>query len=127
MHFDINPGSAEPIYRQIVRQVRQGAASGRLEVGEKLPSVRDLARAVVVNPNTIAKAYAELERDGIVATRKGMGTFVARRENPLKESEKRRRLIERIDALLTEAVHLGVSAKDLQRWIETRLADFDLT
>jgi GntR family transcriptional regulator len=127
VRFNIYPGSPEPIYRQIIQQIRRSVAAGRLNLGEKLPSVRDLARALVVNPNTVAKAYSELERAGILMTKKGTGTFVASRESPLKPSEKRRIVVEKIDALLTEAVHLGLNADELQRLLESRLEEFKLT
>jgi len=126
VHLDVNPGRPEPIYRQIVEQIRRGSASGRLAVGERLPSVRELATTLVVNPNTIAKAYTELEREGIVFTKKGAGTFVADCDNPLKASEKRRILVEKIDELLTAAVHLGFKEDDLRALIETRLKEFKL-
>ena len=126
MHLEVNPGRPEPIYRQIVEQIRRGVASGRLAVGERLPSVRELATTLVVNPNTIAKAYTELEREGIVFTKKGSGTFVAACENPLKASEKRRIVVEKIDDLLTAAVHLGLKEDDLRPLIETRLKEFKL-
>jgi DNA-binding transcriptional regulator YhcF (GntR family) len=74
--FNISPGSGSPIFRQIVDQVRLAAATGRLAPGDLLPSVRALAERLLVNPNTVAKAYGELSRDGIIETQQGRGVFI---------------------------------------------------
>jgi GntR family transcriptional regulator len=109
MRFSVNPSSAEPVYAQIVRQVREAMARGALSSGEKLPSVRDLALQLVINPNTIAAAYREMERAGLVHTQRGRGTFIAEISNPSSVAERRRLLQKHVDALLTEATHLGFS------------------
>jgi GntR family transcriptional regulator len=75
--FSLDPKSGVPIYRQIQDQVRYGIASGRLRPGEQLPTVRALAVELAVNPNTVIKAYTELERQGVLTTEQGSGTFVA--------------------------------------------------
>src|SRR5437868_15150437 len=75
--FQLNPSSGVPIYRQIQDQIRYGIASGRLSPGEQLPTVRALAVELGVNPNTVIKAYSELERAGILTTEQGSGTFIA--------------------------------------------------
>src|SRR5262249_36204508 len=75
--FSLNPNSGVPIYRQIQDQIRYGIASGRLQPGEQLPTVRALAVDLSVNPNTVIKAYTELERQGVLTTEQGSGTFVA--------------------------------------------------
>ncbi len=124
MRFHCDSTGRTPIYRQVIEQVREAVARGRLEPGERLPSVRQLSKELVVNPNTIARAYTELERDGVLHTRPGLGVFVAKPQAGLKAEVRKRRLNEIIDRLLTEAVHLGVSAEDLQALIAERLRQF---
>ena len=74
--FRIDAGSGVPIYRQLVEQVRRDVMLGRLEPGEQLPTLREVVDALTINPNTVVKAYAELEHEGLVVRRQGMGTFV---------------------------------------------------
>jgi GntR family transcriptional regulator len=124
MKFQFDVAARSPIYRQLADQIRQAAARGRLQEGERLPSVRQLARELVVNPNTIARAYTELERDGVLHTRPGLGVFVAKPQAALKADARRRRLGALIDRLLTEAVHLGVTAEELQKLIAERIQHF---
>ena len=78
MEFRIDPSSRLPIYRQLGSQLREAVARGSLQPEDRLPSVRELSRRLVVNPNTIARVYTELERQGILHTRPGLGVFVAR-------------------------------------------------
>jgi len=97
-----------PIYLQIVNQVKYLVACGRLGPGEELPAIRALAEQLLVNPNTVARAYMELERDGILAKRHGSGTYVSDTGSPLARKERIKILSERADALLAEAHHLNV-------------------
>ena len=120
MEFQIATSDREPIYRQLATQVREAIARGRLNPGDKLPSVRELSRTLVVNPNTIARAYTELEREGVLNTLQGKGVFVAAPALDLTKSARKRRLIEQIDGLLTEAVHLGFSQSELIMLIAER-------
>jgi GntR family transcriptional regulator len=106
IHISTNDGV--PIYQQIVNQVKYLVACGRLAPGEELPPIRVLAEQLLVNPNTIARAYMELERDGIVTKRHGSGTYVSDAGSPLARKERIRILSERADALLAEAHHLNV-------------------
>jgi GntR family transcriptional regulator len=124
MEFRLEASSRLPIYRQIVQQVRQGAARGQLKPGEQLPSVRELSRILVVNPNTIARAYVELEREGILNNQPGRGVFVAAPRAQLAKEVRRRRLIELVDKFLTEAVHLGFSEAEVQRLVAARSEQF---
>jgi len=119
--FHIDPSSGTPIYRQIVDQVRQAVASGVLRAGEKLPSVRDMAVELAVNPNTIAKAYQELERDGVIETPRGKGSYVADREDVLSEAERARQLSEVIHRLVAEAYRLRVPADRVLQLVRERL------
>ena len=108
MQIHISANDGVPIYLQIVNQVKYLVACGRLAPGEELPPIRALAEQLLVNPNTIARAYMELERDGIVAKRHGSGTYVSDAGSPLARKERMKILSERADALLAEAHHLNV-------------------
>ncbi|MBI2931884.1 MAG: GntR family transcriptional regulator [Planctomycetes bacterium] len=107
--------SPAPIFGQIVQQVRQAVAQGLLHAGDRLPTVRELADELVVNPNTIAKAYTELERAGVIAARRGAGTFIADGQCALTAEERERILTRKIEECLTEAVHLGLTQKHVLR------------
>ena len=125
MELYVNTSSREPIYRQLAAQVREAVARGRLLPGEKLPSVRELSRSLVVNPNTIARAYTELEREGVLHTRQGMGVFVAKPSCDLTKSAKRKRLEELLDGFLTEAVYLGFPKHDLLEMVTRRAEQYE--
>jgi len=124
MEFWIDPSSRLPIYRQLTHQLREAVARGRLAPEDRLPSVRELSRTLVVNPNTIAKAYTELEREGILNTRPGLGVFVARPKPELTKRVRRERVQALLDRLLTEAVHLGFSADEVLAMVAERIRDF---
>ena len=113
MRFRVNPSSVEPVYAQIVRQAREAVARGTLRPGDRLPTIRELAMDLVINPNTIAAAYREMERSGLVNTQRGRGTFIAEMGPPASSAERRRLLQPYIDALLTEAAHLGLTEEEL--------------
>ena len=86
MHFEIDGSSRLPIYQQLVQQVREGMARGDLQPDQQLPSVRQLSRDLVINPNTVARAYTELERNGLLNNRPGRGVFVAGQKPELKKT-----------------------------------------
>ena len=113
MRFTVSPSSKEPVYTQIVRQAREGVARGTLRPGDQLPTVRELAVELLINPNTIAAAYREMERIGLVYTQRGRGTFVAEPAVPPSFGVRRRLLQKHVDALLTEATHLGLSEEEV--------------
>lgn len=123
MPFDlqISAGSGAPIFRQIVDQVRLAVATGRLVDGDALPSVRALAEKLIVNPNTIAKAYAELSREGIIETQQGKGVFIARPRQMYTKAERLRRIEPYIEALAHEGVALGFTAAELVESVQSRL------
>lgn len=114
----ISTGSPTPIFRQIVEQVRLAAATGRLAPGDALPSVRALAERLVVNPNTIAKAYAELSRDGVIETRQGKGAVLAVLRDIYTAPERQRRLAPAVETLVREAVSLGFSCEQVQQLVQ---------
>jgi GntR family transcriptional regulator len=117
--FQLNAKSRVPIYRQIQDQIRYGIASGLLSAGEQLPTVRALAVELAVNPNTVIKAYSELEREGILTTEQGSGTFVAPQGPvPLSEETRAAKLESMCSEFLAQAARFGFSAKDIVQMIE---------
>jgi GntR family transcriptional regulator len=121
-----SPGSATPIFKQIVDQVRVAVATGKLKAGEQLPSVRALAERLVVNPNTIAKAYAELSREGIIDGQHGRGVFVAPPRQMYTKAERLRRIAPLVEALVNEAVPLVFSADEIVELLRQKLTKMDL-
>jgi GntR family transcriptional regulator len=109
-----------PIYLQIVNQVKYLVASGRLAPGEELPPIRVLAERLVVNPNTVARAYRELEQDGVVVKRRTAGTYVSDGGSPLARRERLKILTERIDALLAEARQMDVDTEEVIHLLRQR-------
>ena len=120
IHISTNDGV--PIYLQIVNQVKFLVASGRLAAGEELPPIRGLAEQLLINPNTVARAYRDLEAAGIVEKRRTAGTYVSDQGSPLARKERVKILTERIDALLAEARHMDVSIEDVFKFIQQRHA-----
>ncbi|MGD9853499.1 MAG: GntR family transcriptional regulator [Planctomycetaceae bacterium] len=120
MQIHISPHDGVPIYQQIVNQVKYLTASGRLTAGEQLPPVRKLAETLLVNPNTIARAYRDLETAGVLSTRRGSGVFVAEGVSPLSRREQTRILNERLDQLLAEAAQMGVDVETLVKLLRQR-------
>lgn len=124
MQFRVESASRLPIYRQLVSQIREAVARGKLRPEERLPSVRELSRQLVVNPNTVARVYTELEREGVLNTRPGLGVFVAQPKLELTRGVRRERMTTLVDGLLTEAVHLGLAAAEVRTLVEERIAKF---
>lgn len=124
MAFHVSTSSRLPIYQQLVQQIREAIARGELQPEQPLPSVRQLSRDLVINPNTVARAYTELERDGLVITRPGRGNYVAQPRQELTKAARERRLTEQLDAWLTEAVHLGFSAQQVLQLVRERSGQF---
>ncbi len=122
MQIHITAQNGVPIYLQIVQQVKMLVASGRLSVGEELPAIRVLAEQLVVNPNTVARAYRELESAGMVEKRRTAGTYVAEQNSPLAKRERTKILVERIDQLLAEAEHLTIPLDEIIKLIGQRHA-----
>lgn len=122
MQIHISTTDGVAIYLQIVNQIKYLVASGRLTPGEELPAIRVLAERLVVNPNTVARAYRELEAAGIVEKRRTAGTYVSEQGSPLARRERIKILTERIDALLAEAQQLDITFSDVIKLIEQRQA-----
>lgn len=122
MLIEISLHDGVPIYRQIVNQVKYLIASHRLAPGEELPPIRTLAEQLVVNPNTVVKAYRELESEGLVFKRRGAGTYVSENTIRLAKKEQRRILAQRADALIAEAHQLNFSLDEVLDLITSRHA-----
>lgn len=122
MQLHVSPEDGLPVYKQIFNQVKYLVASGVLGPGAELPPIRALAEQLVINPNTVARAYRELEHAGIVVKRGTVGTFVSAAPSPFARRERLRVLRERIDALLADASHMGVSVDELKELIDEREA-----
>ncbi len=122
MQIYITTADGVPIYLQIVNQVKYLVSSGRLVAGEEMPPIRVLAEQLVVNPNTVARAYRELEAAGIVEKRRTAGTYVTDQGSPLARRERLRIITERIDALLVEARQMDIAFEEVVKIAERRHA-----
>ena len=114
----IDPSNGLPIYMQIVNQIKTSIAMGRLMPEDPLPSVRQLAVDLAVNPNTVARAYLDLEYEGIIYKRQGAGTFVSSQGVEMSKNERRKVLGELIEKALVEGVNLGLEEKELREAFE---------
>jgi GntR family transcriptional regulator len=121
MLLQLNFKSGKPVYLQVVDQIKAAAASGALQPGEALPSIRPLAEELRVNRNTIAKAYTELENLGVIETLPGKGCFLKENHSPLRKEIRRKLLIEEIDQTIVMAHHLQVPAPEFLELVEERL------
>jgi GntR family transcriptional regulator len=124
-HVNVTTGAGTPIYRQIIDQVRLGVATGALLPGQAMPSVRSLAERLVVNANTVVKAYAELVRDGVLEAQQGMGFFVAEKRQIYSKAERLRRLRLAVDDFIHEAVFLDFSAEEIRKVVDEKLTELD--
>src|SRR5258708_2730492 len=124
MVIQLNFKSGKPAYLQVVDQVKSAAASGVLQPGESLPSIRPLAEQLRLNRNTVAKAYAELESQGIIETIAGKGCFVTENNSPFKKSVRQKMLADEIDAAIVQAHHLQVDDKEFLELLKERLEVF---
>lgn len=118
MWFNVDQRSSTPIYQQLVEGVKEAVARGVLASGDKLPSVRELAAQITINPNTIAKAYQELEREGIIETLRGRGTFVAARGTQVNREGKKKMIKGMLEKILVEAYYMQVDEAELLALLE---------
>jgi len=125
MIFQIDFKSGTPVYLQLVEQIRHAAASGGLRTGEPLPSIRPLAEELRVNRNTIAKAYAELESQGVIETVPGKGCFLKAVGSPLTKTARNDLLVQEIDRAVVAAHHLQISDAELLALVQKRLNVFE--
>ncbi|MFH1614710.1 MAG: GntR family transcriptional regulator [Planctomycetota bacterium] len=124
MQFNIDNSSGRAVYQQIIDQIKRDIAMGKLLAGEKLPTVRELAVQLVINPNTIAKAYRQLEQEGIITTRPGAGAFVAQMSSNLSRAVKKKMICERLELAAVEAIHMQIDKKTFGEWFENVLKKF---
>jgi GntR family transcriptional regulator len=120
VEIHLSPNDGVPIYLQIVNQVKYQVAAGRLAPGEELPPIRVLAERLLINPNTVARAYRELEVAGVVTKRRTAGTYVSDAGSPLARRERLRILGERIDALLSEARQMNFTTDEVVALLRQR-------
>ena len=120
MDIHISPHDGVPIYLQIVNQVKYQVASGRLAPGVEMPPIRVLAEQLLVNPNTVARAYRELELAGVVTKRRTAGTYVSDAGSPLARRERVRILTQRVDALLAEARQMNIRTEEIVELLRQR-------
>lgn len=125
IEIQITTGGTVPIYRQIMDQVRRGIAGRTLETGDQLPSVRALAERLLVNHNTVAKAYNELVRDGVIESRHGKGVFIAANRQVYTKAEQKRRLEQALDSFISEALLLQLSHDEIREAFDRRLRELN--
>jgi GntR family transcriptional regulator len=125
MLIQLNFKSGKPVYLQVVDQVKAAAASGALQPGEPLPSIRPLAELLRVNRNTIAKAYSELENQGVIETLAGKGCFLKDNNSPYKKVVRDKLLADEIDGAIVQAHHLQVGREDFLDVVEARYDLFE--
>lgn len=111
LHFHIDPHSGIPVYRQLMDQVKYYVASGTMRPGDQLPSIRELAQALTVNPTTVVKAYTELEHEEVIEMRHGRGAFITERATRLSEREREKALRRLARQLAVEAAQMGASSE----------------
>ena len=121
MQIRVIAGSSTAIYRQIADQIRRAVLTGEIKVGDPLPSVRELAKELVVNPNTVAKAYAELGRDGVIQSQPGRGACVSKRRSVFTKAERLRRLDTVLDTAIADAISLDFSADEVTERLQLRM------
>ncbi len=122
MFLELNFRSGKPVYLQIVDQIKAAIASGGLRTGETLPAIRPLSEQLRVNRNTVAKAYTELESQGVILSQPGKGSVVASNHSPLKKEVRLQMLSEEIDAVIVQAHHLQVPPAEFVDLVGQRLA-----
>jgi GntR family transcriptional regulator len=125
MQFQLNFKSGKPVYLQLVDQVKAAVASGAARPGDPLPSIRPLAEDLRVNRNTVAKAYAELEGQGVIETAAGRGCFISGRSTTLRKDARLRLLTDEIDQAVVQAHHLQVGRADFLRLAAERFDSFE--
>ncbi|MBI5350757.1 MAG: GntR family transcriptional regulator [Chloroflexi bacterium] len=123
MLIRLNPRRRESIYLQIVSQIKHLVVGGRLKIGEQLPTVRQLAAELNLNPNTVARAYNQLIEEGVIAAQQGRGTYIYQTPSSAENRKSRReRVIAEVDELLRDAEHLGCEADELEKIWRDRFA-----
>ncbi len=126
MQIRIDNASDRPVYQQIIDHVKRDIALGRIIKNEKLPTVRQLAGQIAINPNTIAKAYRQLEQQGIIVTKAGAGAFVANLDSNLSRSVRKKLISEELERIAVDAFHMQIDGQTLLEWFNSAVAKFNL-
>jgi GntR family transcriptional regulator len=126
MHIRIDNASDRPVYQQIMDHIKRDIAIGRLIKDEKLPTVRQLAGQLAINPNTIAKAYRQLEQEGIIITKPGAGAFVANLDSNLSRAVRKKLVSDELERITVEAFHMQIDRQTLQGWFNNAVEKFNL-
>ena len=127
MQFRIDNASDRAVYLQIIDQVKRDVALGRLARQERLPTVRQLSQQLTINPNTIAKAYRQLEQEGIIVTRAGAGAFIANLDSVLSKAVRRKLICDELERIVVEAFHMQIDKETMAEWFNAILEKFNLT
>jgi GntR family transcriptional regulator len=126
MQFNIDNSSGRPVFQQLIDQVKRDVALGRLIKDEKLPTVRQLAQQLAINPNTIAKAYRQLEQEGIIVTKAGAGAFIANLDSNLSRTVRKKLICDDLERIVVEAFHMQIDKPTLSEWFEKTVEKFNL-
>ena len=121
--FRVDPTSSVPVFQQIADEVKSAIARGALRADDAIPSVRQMAADTLINPNTVAKAYRDLEREGVIYTRKGLGLFVSPAAAKQCRADRRNGIAERLQQLIAEAARAGLSADEARKLVERAVRD----
>lgn len=122
MNFNLDTKSGVPVYRQIIQQIKYNMSIGKLKPGEKLPTVRSLAVELMINPNTVAKAYNELEIRGLVSTQVGFGTFIANKKIEISEVEKKKKIDSICSKFITDLCEIGINKDEIIKVLKNILS-----
>ncbi len=126
MQIKIDNASVWPAYQQVMDQIKRDIALGRLKKGQQLPTVRQLAGELTLNPNTIGKAYRQLEQENIIHTRPGAGAFIADIDSQLNKTVRKKVITDQLEHAAVDAFHMQISGDELRKWFEAVLEKFNL-
>ena len=123
LHFEIDVNAGMPVYRQILDQIKYYIASGILKPGDRLPSIRELAQTLTVNPTTVVRVYADLEHEGVIEMQHGRGAFVTERSFRMTSAQRERKVRELARRLVVEAAQMGAPASQVLRAVREELEE----
>jgi GntR family transcriptional regulator len=123
LHFQINPDSGVPVYRQIMEQIKYCVASGLLKPGDQLPSIRELSQQLLINPTTVVKSYTELQHESVLEMRHGKGAFVSGSSVRMTDREREKALRRIARQLVVEAIQMGADADLVLRVVQQEIED----
>ncbi len=123
LHFQIDAQAGMPVYRQVLDQIKYYVASGILKPGDRLPSIRELAQTLAVNPTTVVRVYADLEHEGVIEMQQGRGAFVTARSFRMTSGQRERKIRELARRLVVEAAQMGAPASQVLRAVQEELEE----